>query len=123
VPAAGAPPPPADVAPIEAPAIVAPEEPAPVAPIEPEQPVAAPVEAKPPPASKPKLEPKPKAKPKPAKAIVKKPRADDDRQQRKPTAAECAQMRSYSRTVVYAGGRVRGYSDDQIARALRDCGL
>jgi hypothetical protein len=44
-------------------------------------------------------------------------------QQRRPTADECAQMRSAGRALVTAGGRLRGYSDDQINRALRDCGL
>jgi hypothetical protein len=113
--------PPVETAPAEPAAIVPPGEPAPVAPIEPPVVTAAPADAKPLQPSRPKVEAKP-APPKPQKAIAKKPRADVSRQ-RRPTADECTQMRGAGRTVVKAGGRLRGYSDDQIERALRDCAL
>lgn len=100
---------------------VAPD-PAPVAPVIEEKPDSAPVapvEAKPLPPPKPKAAAKPKPKPEPT---VKKPRAEVPRQ-RRPTADECNQMRSAGRSVVKAGGRLRGYSDAQIERALKDCGF
>lgn len=99
--------------------------PAPVdaAPTEPKLPaVAAPAEAKPPPKVEAKPKPQAKPQPKPEKAVARKPRAVVNRQ-RKPTTSECAQMHQYGRSVVKAGGRLRGYSDHQIERALRDCGL
>lgn len=57
-----------------------------------------------------------------ARDAVKKQRAAV-RQQRKPTASECAQMRSAGRSLVVAGARIRGYPDHVVDRALRDCGL
>lgn len=77
-----------------------------------------PVEKPAPPPPPPKVAAKPAAKPEPAK----KPRAAAPRQ-RRPTIAECEQMRGAGRSLVMAGGRLRGYSDQQIERALRDCGI
>lgn len=44
-------------------------------------------------------------------------------QQRKPTANECARMKSAGRQAVILGGAGFGYSTAQVERALRDCGL
>jgi hypothetical protein len=117
----------ADAAPAEAAPAVAAQ---PVVPEPPAQVEPAPVETVPMPAPRlaiakpdPQPKPQPKASPKPEKdAHAKKPRAAASRQ-RKPTADECAQMRAAGRTIVNAGGRLRGYSDDQIDRAWRDCGF
>lgn len=57
-----------------------------------------------------------------ARFTVKKQRVAG-RQQRKPTANECARMTSAGRAVVTVGARLRGYPDDVVQRALRDCGL
>lgn len=78
--------------------------------------VAPEVEPTPLPLPRPKVEAKPS---KPEKAVARKPRIAVS-QQRKPTADECAKMRKYGRTVAKT---LSSYSDDQIERAFRDCGL
>ncbi len=75
-----------------------------------------------------KWEPLPTIKPIPpiakeekrGRAPVKKQRVA---QQRRPTTDECAQMSSFGSAAVKLGGRLRGYSDAQVNRALRECGL
>lgn len=109
---------PVDVAPAADPPAAAPlvdHEPAPADPSSPvvTAPAGPDVAAKPLPRPRPKLQ---------AEQPVKKARPAASRQ-RKPTAEECATMRAVGRTVVKVGGRSRGYSDSQIERALKDCGL
>ena len=130
-----APAPPAEVRFVHVPApaplaVSAPEEdPAPLDPVPVDPVTRAPLEQIAPPAveptplpqSRPKVEAKPEPR-KSEKAVTKKPRTVVSRQ-RRPTAKECEQMHAAGRMVVKAGGRLRGYSDDQIDRALRDCGL
>lgn len=116
-----APAPLAESVPEEAPPVAAPVDRVTRAPLDPPAAVSDPpaVEAKPLPQPRPKIDAKPKPKP-PVKPAVTKPRPV-----RKPTAAECAQLKlgmlTIGRDGVNEKAKARGYTSAQVAWALSAC--